>query len=208
MNFMRNAGILAAILAIAVATRAPSRADARPYANMAPLSQYVTANRQTEIDLARTAGPPALSRDATILTLASHGYVVAAKGTNGFTCLVERSWSGPIDNPEFWNPKVRGPICYNAAASNSVLKYSLFRTDQALSGAPQSEILALAKAAVTSGKLPVPKPGAMAYMLSKGQYLSDALKAAGPHLMIFVSKADRADGGARAGVQTSRARPF
>ena len=47
------------------------------------------------------------------------------KGTNGFTCLVERSWMSPFDSPEFWNWKMRGPICYNPAASRTVLLYTL-----------------------------------------------------------------------------------
>lgn len=196
MNSARRCAILAAVAAIALSTPAPGRAGPTAYARMAPIGQYVTAHRQAEVDFARSAGPPALSNNATILTLTTRGYVVAAKGTNGFTCLVERSWSGPINNPEFWNPKIRGPVCYNAAASRSVLKYSLFRTNQALLGTSQTDILARAKAAVAAGKLPLPSPGAMAYMMSKRQYLSDALKAAGPHLMIFVSKANRANGGA------------
>jgi len=195
MNLARNCAVLAVILA-AAATAGRGRADTAPYPTMAPLTQYMTADRAAEIDLARTAGPPGLSRDATILVLTPHGYDVAAKGTNGFTCLVERSWSGPIDNPEFWNPKVRGPICYNPAASSTVLKYSLFRTSQALAGIARTEILARAKAAVASGELPLPRLGAMAYMLSKEQYLGDALKAGGPHLMFFASKADKSNGGA------------
>lgn len=57
------------------------------YAKMAPLSQY-TMDRSAEISLAQTAAPAAISRDATVLVLASQGYVVGNKGTNGFLSLI------------------------------------------------------------------------------------------------------------------------
>lgn len=65
--------------------------------------------------------PPALSADATILVLTTHGYDVAAKGTNGFTCMVERSWTAPFDQVDFGSPKLRAPVCYNAQAVRTVL---------------------------------------------------------------------------------------
>ena len=87
-----------------------------PYASMAPLDQYLMADRNAEIALARSAAPEAISRDADVLVLGRHGYETAVKGKNGFVCLVERGWMGPFngeDAANFWNPKVRGPVCYN-----------------------------------------------------------------------------------------------
>ena len=91
-------------------------ADATPYERMAPLEQYLMPPG-SEIALARSAAPAAISDKATILTLDSQGYQTAVRGTNGFTCLVERSWMSPFASPDFWNPKMRGPVCYNPAAS-------------------------------------------------------------------------------------------
>ena len=86
----------------------------------APITQYQMAPAE-EIALARSAAPPVISKDATVLVLGARGYAVAAQGTNGFTCIVERSWATTFDDPEYWNPKVRAPICFNAATTRSVL---------------------------------------------------------------------------------------
>jgi len=156
-----------------------------------------------EIELARSAAPHDLSSHATILVLMSYGYKVATKGTNGFTCLVERSWTASFDSPEFWNPKNLPPICYNAAASRSVLTYPLRRTEMVLAGVPKPQMLARIETAVAQNQSPLPEPGSMAYMLSKQQYLGDAIKAGGPHLMFFAPKAAGANGGARDLVNSS-----
>ena len=93
-------------------------ADPRPsaqYPVMAPLEEYLIADRDAEVALARTAAPPAISNDATILVLTRQGYQTAVEGKNGFVCFVDRSWSSPFDDAEYWNPKKRGPTCMNAA---------------------------------------------------------------------------------------------
>jgi hypothetical protein len=94
-------------------------ADARPkasYPAMAPLEEYLIADRDAEIALARSAAPAAISKDASVVVLTRKGYQTAVEGKNGFVCLVDRAWSSPFDDPEFWNPKKRGPTCMNAAA--------------------------------------------------------------------------------------------
>ena len=65
------------------------------------------------------AGTESISRDAEVLVLARHGYETAVMGKNGFVCIVQRSWTARIDNPDFGNPKLRAPICYNAPAARS-----------------------------------------------------------------------------------------
>src|SRR5579863_8503012 len=70
---------------------------AGPYPKMAPLSQYLM-DRQAEIDLARSAAPTAISGHATILVLTPRRYETAVEGTNGSTCLVERSWTKAFDD--------------------------------------------------------------------------------------------------------------
>src|SRR5579859_4022896 len=92
-----------------------------PYPNMAPVDQYLMEDREAEIALARSAAPESISRDAEVMVLGRHGYETAIRGKNGFVCIVERSWTSPIDDPGFWNPKGRAPICLNAAAVRSYL---------------------------------------------------------------------------------------
>lgn len=170
-------------------------ADATPYERMAPLEQYLMPPG-SEIALARSAAPAAISANATILTLDSQGYQTAVHGTNGFTCLVERSWMAPFESPDFWNPKIRGPVCYNPAASKSVLTYTLRRTKLALAGESKERILDDVRAEIARNEFPPPEPGAMSFMMSKGGYLSDADAHWHPHLMFHVPKVASASWGA------------
>ncbi len=183
-----RAAVLSALVGIAAA-------DAIPYERMAPLGQYLMP-LDSEILLARSAAPPAISDKATVLTLDSQGYQTAVRGTNGFTCLVERSWMSPFDSPDFWNPKVRGPVCYSPAASGSALVYTLRRTKLALAGDSKQKILDEVRAALARNELPSPEPGAMSYMMSKDGYLSDADDHWHPHLMFHVPRAAGASWGA------------
>jgi len=152
--------------------------DKTPYPNMAPLDQYLMADRNAEIALARTAAPDAISRDADVLVLGSHGYETAVKGKNGFVCLVERAWMGSFDSTKFWNPKVRGPVCYNPPAVRSILPLTYKRTELVLAGQSKDQVFDGMKTIVKQG-LPSLEPGAMAYMMSKEQYLTDGVPTTG-----------------------------
>jgi hypothetical protein len=171
-------GLVSLLSIVGAAHAAPS-----PYSNMAPRDQYLIADRAEEIALARSAAVPSISDSAEIMVLGQHGFETAVEGTNGFVCIVERAWDKPFDDPEFWNPKMRGPDCLNAAAARTVLPVYLERAEWAMSGLSRSEMEARSK---TSGKVSMaPAPGAMAYMLSKQQYLSDTDGQWHPHVMFF-----------------------
>jgi hypothetical protein len=167
-----------------------------PYPNMAPVDQYLMEDREAEIALARSAAPESISRDAEILVLGRHGYESAVKGKNGFVCIVERSWTAPIDDPGFWNPKGRAPLCLNAAAARSYLPRTIRKTDLILAGRTKAQMMEAIVAAINKKELPTMEPGAMCYMLSKQGYLSDRDGHWHPHLMFFVSQADPAAWGA------------
>lgn len=167
-----------------------------PYPAMAPIAQYLIADQGAEIALARSAAPDAISRDATVLVLGPTGYETVVAGKNGFTCLVERSWMSPFDSPDFWNPKIRGPVCYNPAAVRSILPYTLNRTKLVLAGVPKAEMHASIVAAVAKGALPAPEPGAMSYMMAKDGYLGDSAGHWHPHLMFHIPKTDGSTWGA------------
>ncbi len=186
MTLVRVCVLLAGVVALAAAARNDS---------MGALSQYLM-NPQAEIALARSAAPAAISQRATIMVLGLHGYAVAQKGRNGFTCIVERGWMQPFGARNFWGVKVRAPICYNAAASRTVLVYTFKRTDMALAGASKSQIEHRIVAAIDANELPKPAPSSMAYMMSKSQYLNDDGKAWYPHVMIFTPMDDSANAGA------------
>src|SRR6202046_665468 len=166
------------------------------YPNMAPLDQYLMADRNAEIALARPAAPTSISGDATVLVFDKSGYQTAVEGKNGFTCLVERAWMSPMDRPEFWNPKIRGPICYNPAAVRTILPYTIVRTKLALAGSSKAQMRESLTAAVAKNELPMPEAGAMSYMMSKTGYLNDAVGHWCPHLMFSVPKTNDASWGA------------
>jgi len=173
-----------------------SQTSADPYAAMAPLDQYMIADREAEIALARSAATASISGTADVLVLGTSGYTTAAKGTNGFVCLVQRGWAAATDFPEFWNPKVRAPICLNAVAARTYLQIILMKTKLVVAGKSKGEIAEAVKAGLDSGTLPPLEPGAMCYMTAKQQYLNDQAKNWHPHMMWFVPGAASASWGA------------
>jgi hypothetical protein len=189
------------VLAFVFGSAGPTPAqDAKsPYPKMAPLDQYLIPDRDAEIALARTAAPPSVSNDATVLVLGRHGYETAVEGKNGFVCLVERAWNGAFEgDPGFWNPKSRGPDCLNPPAARTVLPIVLMRTKLVLAGKSKDEIHESTKAAVEKKELPAVEPGGMAYMLSKQGYLNDRAGHWRPHLMFYVPLKDAKTWGADA----------
>jgi|SRR5579884_3330892 len=174
------------VLVLCVLSAMQTRAANTPYPSMAPLDQYLIADQNFEIALARSAAPKSISDSAEVLTLGRHGYEVAVKGTNGFVCLVERSWTAGIDDPNFWNPKLRGPLCLNAPAVRSYLPITVEKTKLVLSGKSKSQMVDAIKSAFDKKALPTQEPGAMCYMISKQGYLGDQVGHWHPHLMFFV----------------------
>src|SRR5260370_32986207 len=123
--------------------------------------------RDAEIVLARSAARESISGDAEIMVLGRHGYETVVKGKNGFVCMVERSWMAGIDDPNFWNPRLRGPICLNPAAVRSYLPRTIKKTELILATRSKAQMLADIKAALDKKELPAPVPGAMCYRVSK-----------------------------------------
>ena len=161
--------------------------ETAPYPAMAPLDQYLISDENAEIALARSAAPASISGEADVMVLRRDGYAVAVKGTNGFVCIVERSWANSTDAPEFWNTKHRSPNCFNAAAARTFLRIYLMKTSLVLAGKSKQEIVATTAAALETKELPPLEPGAMCYMMSKQQYLNDHAMNWHPHLMFFAS---------------------
>jgi hypothetical protein len=164
-----------------------AHAETSAYSAMAPLNQYLIPNENTEIALARSAAPSSISNGAEVMVLGRDGYTTAVNGGNGFLCIVERSWGTATDDPEFWNPKVRSPICFNPPAARTFAPVFLMKTNLVLAGKSKPEIAQAIASALGHKELPGLEPGAMCYMMSKQQYLSDRDKSGEPHLMFFVA---------------------
>ena len=121
---------MALLLSLAV----QAQQTATPYRSMAPLDQYLIADPKAEIALAKSAAPASIADNAEVMVLERQGYKTAVAGTNGFLCIVERSWTAGFGDPGFWNPKIRGPICFNPPAVRTYLPMTIARTRLALAG--------------------------------------------------------------------------
>ncbi len=166
--------------------QARASAAEMPYPVMAPVDRYLMSEG-AEITLARTAAPRAISDGAEVMVLGREGYRSAAKGRNGFLCLVERSWGAATDDRDFWNPKVRAPICFNPPAARTFAPIYLMKTKLVLAGSSKMHLVGAIAAAFDDKELSALEPGAMCYMMSREQYLSDLAHSWHPHLMFFVS---------------------
>ena len=166
-----------------------------PYPKMAPIDQYLMADRAAEIALARSAAPESISGDAEVLVLGRHGFETAVKGTNGFVCIVGRSWTSAAD-ADYWDPKVRVPMCVNAAAARSYLLRIAKIAELALAGHTLAQVNEALAAAIAKKELPAMESGAMCYMMGKQGFGGDSAPHWPSHLMFFYTDADLASWGA------------
>ena len=155
------------------------------FPRMMALDQYLM-EREAEIALARSAAPHSISGDADVLILGRHGYETASKGKSGFVCYVERSWMGDSQGPDFWDPRVRGPICFNPPAARSILPVTVRKTEIVLAGASTEQMVDRVKSSLEKKELPAPEVGAMCYMLSRDGWLAGADGHWHPHLMFYL----------------------
>src|SRR5216683_4118129 len=188
-------GSFALVVMLGVAGQGQAQDAKAPYPSMAPLDQYLM-ERNAEIALAKSAAPESISRDAEVMVLGRHGYETVVKGKNAFVCMVERSWTAGIDDPDFWNPKLRAPICFNPPAARSYLPLTIKKTELVLAAQSKAQMFEDIKAAFDKKELPTLESGAMCYMMSKQGYLSDRDGHWHPHLMFFAPLTDPASWGA------------
>jgi hypothetical protein len=193
MNMKWNVLKILAVRSFAVVVLVPAAWQAQnaktPYPKMAPVEQYMM-ERSAEIAMALSAAPPSISRDAEVMVMGRHGYEVAVKGKNGFVCMVERGWTAGLDDPVFWNPKIRGPICFNPPAARFNVPITVKKTELVLAGRSKEQMAEAIKTAFDKKELPAIGSGAMCYMLSKQGSLNDHGGNWQPHLMFFVPDTD------------------
>ena len=207
----RTIWIMATImLALAINTGflVPSAAaQSDPYPKMAPVDQYLM-EKDAEIQLARSAAPDSISRDATILVLGRQGYETAVEGKNGFVCIVARGWIGMFDWPEFWSPKVRAADCLNPQAARSIIPVISLRARMVMAGHSKAEIVSALKTAYEKKQLPNLESGAMDYMMSKSSYLTDQGGHNLPHLMFDTPVENAQDWGSGAAGSPVMSAPY
>ncbi len=182
-------------VSLGTAKQAMAQDAKTPYLNMAPIDQYLMKDQRAEIALARSAAPESISRDAEVLVLGRHGFETAVKGKNGFVCIVGRSWTSAAD-ADFWDPKVRVPMCVNAAAARSYLVRITKIAELALAGHTLAQVNEAIAAAIAKKELPAMESGAMCYMMGKQGFGGDSAPHWPSHLMFFYSDIDLAIWGA------------
>jgi hypothetical protein len=181
-QFRRTAVKLAAFAALSTLTLQVCTASDRIYA---PYSEYEMP-QQTEVSLARSAAPSSISEHATIEVLTPKGYEVAVKGTNGFICMVLRSWSAAPDPNDSRYAPIRGPVCFDPIAARTVVPAEELKAKLGLADKSPEEIEHEVARQYGLGKLPKMEGAAFAYMWSASQNLGRGAGAWHPHMMIYV----------------------
>lgn len=187
MALFRLRGALVLFVAT-VALPSAARAAGEGLPARGPIGPYLMPSRQAEVTLARSAAPPAIAAKADVLVLTAHGFETAVKGSNGFVCVVERSWNAPFSDTEFWNPKERGPDCYNPPAARTEIPQVIQETKWAVAGLSKQQMADRTKAAFADHAFLPPQPGAFGLMLSKQGHLNHAHGPWYPHMMFFIPR--------------------
>lgn len=187
IRFILATALLVAGASIPVAAHAEERlavTDSAAY--LMPASE--------EIEIARSAAPASISSEANVLVLQADGsYRTAVEGSNGWTCFLGRSWTGPApvrDGKRVWseghfNPVVRAPQCFNAAATGSMLALHRLTTQLFFDGATTEQVDMAIGRALSSGQIQPPQPGAMSYMYSREQRIGPRQGPFRPHVMLY-----------------------
>ncbi len=172
-KWARVAGAVALVAACAV----PASISAQGTEGGRPGPRAVL-DRDREIALARSAAPSEVSKDATVLAWNGRTFEVAAKGSNGVTCYVGRSWPTSIE-----------PHCFDEEGARTILPIHLRQTELWAQGADREAIDAEIAEGLRTGTFRLPSRPALSYMMSAGQDLidDDGNKAGSwrPHLMLY-----------------------
>ena len=143
----------------------------------------VTAStpRERQIGLALSAAPTEVSSKATVYVLGLKGYEKAREGTNGFSCLIERSFKGTTQTSS-------APACFDAEGSGSIMVAYLRREELRAEGKSEAEIKDDIARGYKDGRFKVPGPGFL-YMMSNENFVYNNVSGksgfVAPHLMFY-----------------------
>lgn len=191
---MKKSRILGTALSAILASGTSGAAIAQPTLGVTDPSAYLMEEAD-EIALSRSAAPAAISDQASVLVLEEDGgYRTAVEGTNGWTCFTGRAWTAPArfsEGKRVWSennfdPKIRAPQCFNAAAAPSMLKVHRIASWHFMQGASTTEVDLAIGEALTTGAIAMPGDGAMSYMFSPRQVLTPDGGRFHPHVMLYM----------------------
>lgn len=131
-----------------------------------------------EIELALSAAPEHLRREATVFALGGEGYEKVRQGTNGFTCIVNRD-----------HPKVLKPTCFDREGADTIVPKILYFGRSLQAKKPLADIRREVAAKFADGTFISPRRSGVAYMLSRYNRpydpSSDTLGWFPPHVMFY-----------------------
>jgi hypothetical protein len=143
--------------------------------------------RERELQLAESAGPSGVVRDATLYTLGREGYQVARSGSNGFSCLVGRERTDTLE-----------PMCFDLEGSQAILPVVLDAAKFRGEGLSEEEINRRIAEGFQAGRYRAPQRAGITYMLSRENLVFNGQKVISypPHVMIFAPYVTNKDIGA------------
>ena len=137
--------------------------------------------RERQIELALSAAPTEVSSKAAVHVLGSKGYEKIREGTNGFSCLIERSFAGTTQTSS-------APACFDAEGSRTIMLTYLRREELRAQGKSEAEIKDDIAKGYKDGRFKAPGPGFL-YMMSNENYFYDSGSKESsfvpPHLMFY-----------------------
>lgn len=142
----------------------------------------VTAStpRERQIELALNAAPAEVSSKATAYILGAKGYEKVREGTNGFSCLIERSFAGTT--------QIRPRRHASTQRAAELLRLRTCQGRLRAQGKSEAEIKDDIAKGFQDGRFKVPGPGFL-YMMSNENYVYDSeFKESDfvpPHLMFY-----------------------
>jgi len=171
------------VVSLAILTAVPANAQTSTPSRS---GRRLLIPREYETALARSAAPASVSAKARVLVFTDSGFVVADSGSNGVTCVVNRSW-----------PQSLEPHCFDAEGAASIMPQELRRAELGHRGIPDAEVDREIAAGLAAGRFRMPRRPALTYMMSAGQVLyDDGGRRVGswrPHLMLYYPYLTNAD---------------
>jgi len=149
----------------------------------------MSMSREAEIELALSAAPEHLRKEATVYVLERGSYVKAREGSNGFSCLVVRFGA------------IIAPYCYDAEGSQTTMLADFRRAELMEQGKSLQEAERILAEEYKAGKLLPPRKPGVAYMLSPDFKKHDhqagkSTPVFPPHVMFYAPYAKNSDIGA------------
>lgn len=147
--------------------------------------------RNMEIELALAAGPEHVRAGATVYVFGSEGYQQVRRGSNGFTCLVNR------DGHQRGDTELR-PTCWDPEGTATIVPVMLRVGELIARGESARAIEQEIDAGFESGRFKSPRKTGIAYMLrgdvsvdAKTETVSETVFP--PHYMIYAPGVTNAD---------------